>query len=62
VTQTASRWSSQSEATVNPRLIRLLEEDKLDWDNPDHRRAYLETWIRRGGDLLSRFSARKEEH
>ena len=34
--------------------------DKLDWDDPYHRRAFLETWIRRGGDLLSRFSKKEE--
>jgi hypothetical protein len=62
VTQTASRWKSQSEPTVNPGLIRLLEEDKLDWDDPHHRRAFLEAWIRRGGDLLSRFSKKEEAH
>ena len=59
MTQTVSRWSSGNE-TVSPRLLRLLEMDKLDWDDPYHRRAFLETWIRRGGDLLSRFSKKEE--
>ena len=30
---------------LNPRLQELLEKNELDWDNENHRNAYLRAWV-----------------
>jgi len=35
--------------TATPRLLEMVASGELDWDNPDHRAAYLRAWAR--GDL-----------
>lgn len=45
MTQTTSRPGNGG--VVNPRLQELLEENRLDWDDPRHRTAYLEHWVNR---------------
>ena len=46
MTQTTSRLNSGN-TILPPRLGELLEEDKLDWDDPRHREAYLRYWLHR---------------
>ncbi len=37
---------ADQDITLNPKLQELIDKDELDWDNPRHRQAYLQEWLK----------------